>query len=130
MTSGMTVVTNLDSIGTMLKKRGLEPSGRVQKLLTNEVARHMDKYVPMQQGVLKNTRIIEDDSITFIQPYARYHYYGKLMVGRAPKELTDKDMTYHGAPTRGPFWDKRMWQDKGGVILDKIARAAGGKAEK
>ncbi|HWQ76557.1 MAG TPA: minor capsid protein [Syntrophomonas sp.] len=130
MTSGMTVVTNLDNIDTMLKKRGLEPSGRVQKLLTDEVARYMDKYVPMQQGILKNTRIIEEDSITFIQPYSRYHYYGKLMVGRAPKELTDKDMTYHGAPTRGPFWDRRMWQDKGSIIMDKIAKAAGGKAEK
>ena len=122
----MTVMANLDDAGTMLRKRGLEPSGRIQKLFTNEVARLADPYVPMQQGILKNTRIIEDDGIIYNQPYSRYHYRGKLMVGRAPKKLTDKDMTYHGAPKRGPYWDKRMWADKKSVILAGIAKEAGG----
>ncbi len=129
MNSKMTVVTNLDDVGTMLRKRGLELNGRVQKLFTNEVARYADPYVPMQQGILKNTRIIEDDGIIYNQPYARYQYYGKVMVGRAPKKLTGRNLTYHGAPKRGAFWDRRMWADKKNVIMDKIAKEAGGIAE-
>lgn len=126
----MTVMTNLDDAGTMLRKRGLEPNGRVQKLFTNEVARQSDPYVPMQQGILKNTRIIQDDVIIYNGPYARYHYHGKVMVGRAPKKLTDRDLKHHGAPKRGPYWDKRMWKDKKAVLVTKIAMEAGGTPEK
>lgn len=128
----MQVITNLDDVGSMLRKRGLEPSGRVQRLFTNEVARHSDPYVPAQSGILKNTHIItpDGDGIIYNSPYARYQYYGKVMVGRAPKQLTDRDITYRGAPKRGAFWDKRMWKDKKSVIMDSIAKAAGGKAEK
>lgn len=129
MNSNMTIVTNLDDLGTMLRKRGLEPNGRVQKLLTSEVARHSDPYVPMQQGILKNTRIIEDDGIIYNTPYARYQYYGKVMVGRAPKKLTERNLAYHGAPKRGAFWDLRMWADKKEIILDGLAKEAGGTAE-
>ncbi len=129
MNSKMTIVTNLDDVGTMLRKRGLEPNGRVQKLLTHEVARYCDPYVPMQQGILKNTRIIEDDGIIYNTPYARYQYYGKVMVGRAPKKLTDRNIQYHGAPKRGAFWDRRMWADKKSVIMNKIVEEAGGIAE-
>ncbi len=126
MKNGITVVSNLDGVDKMLKKRGLEPNGKVQQVLAHEVARNCDPYVPMQEGILKNTRIVENDGVIYQGPYARYQYHGKLMIGRAPKKLTDKDLTYHGAPQRGPFWDKRMWKDKGNGIVDRIAKAAGG----
>lgn len=121
-----------------LAKRGLGPSDRTQRVFTSECARHMDKYVPMLEGTLKNTEDVEADKIIFVMPYSRYHYYGKLML--APngsayaklgerKVLTERDMIYHGAPMRGPFWDKRMWADNKDAILDTTARAAGGRYE-
>ena len=135
----VTVVSNLDDAATMLRKRGLEPGGRVQRLFTSEVAKHSDPYIPMQQGILKNTRIIGADNITYNSPYARFHYYGKVMVGvksrsayaklGEKKVVVDKDLEHHGAPRRGPFWDKRMWADKKRVIVRNVAAAAGGKAE-
>ncbi len=135
----MKVVVNMNSAAEMLRRRGLEPGGRVQKLFTNECARHMDPYVPMQTGILKNTRDIEDDGVTYRGPYAQFQYYGKVMVGVRSrsawakpgerKVVTDKDLTYHGAPMRGPLWDVRMWADRGRAILNAIAKAAGGKAE-
>jgi len=135
----MKAVFNMDDAGTILRKRGLEPNGRIQQMFTARCAAEMDPYVPMQQGVLKNTRIITADSVIYNTPYARFQYYGKVMVGiesgspyaRAGerKIVTDKDLTYRGAPRRGPFWDKRMWADKKTKILDDIARAAGGRAE-
>lgn len=131
------VVSNIDSIGKILRKRGLETNGRVQKIMTVTCARYMDQYVPMSQGVLKNTRIINTDSVDFVTPYAKFLYHGKVMIGeksRSPwaklgekKIVTSKELTYHGAPKRGAFWDKRMWADKKTVIIKSVARAAGGK---
>jgi hypothetical protein len=137
--SEVNIQVNLDDAGKMLRKRGLEPNGRVQKIFTMECARAMDPYVPFRQGILKNTRIIGIDSVTYNTPYARFQYYGKVMIGiysRSPwamsgerKIVTNRDLTYHGAPMRGKMWDKRMWADKKTVIIDNVAKAAGGKAK-
>lgn len=132
----MNVVTSLDDVGTMLRKRGLEPNGRVQQLLTVTVAKELDPYVPMQQGTLKNTPTIGTDQITYRGPYAAFLYYGKVMVGVITrsawakkgerKVATDTDLNYHGAPKRGAFWDRRMWIDKKEKIVRVVAAAAGG----
>lgn len=143
----MNVQVHIDDAGKMLRKRGLEPNGRVQKIFTMECARAMDPYVPFRQGILKNTRIIGIDSVTYNTPYARNMYYGKVMVdpktGAAGfltaegwrsrsgvrKVVSNREYQYHGAPMRGKLWDKRMWADKKTVIIDNVAKAAGGKAK-
>lgn len=120
----------LNGMGTMLAKRGLQPNGAAQLMLSNEVARHCDPYVPMSGGSsahMKNQRRVEPDGVVYPGPYARYLYFGKVMVGRAPKKVTDRDLKYHGAPKRGAFWDKRMWKDKKHVILKSVAAMAGGR---
>ena len=98
----------------ILKRLGLGGTNKVQKYLASQVKRLCDPYVPMQQGTLKNTATIAADgsNIVYTQPYAHYQYYGKVMAGRAPKHYTGDDLTYHGAPMRGPQWDKRMLADK------------------
>lgn len=131
----MHIVSHLDDVGKMLRKRGLEPNGRVQIFLTNECAKEMDPYVPFQSGMLKNRKVIKPDSVTYNSTYAKYQYYGKVML--APngsawakkgehKTLTSKELTYNQAPKRGAFWDKRMWADKKHKILRVVAKAAGG----
>lgn len=98
----------------ILKRLGLGGTNKVQKYIASQVKRLCDPYVPMQQGDLKNKATIAGDgsSIVYTQPYAHYQYYGKVMAGRAPKHYTGDDLTYHGAPTRGPQWEKRMLADK------------------
>lgn len=98
----------------ILKSRGLGSDNGVQKYLASEVKRLSDPYVPMQQGMLKNQSTIAADGsqLVYTQPYAHYQYYGKVMAGRAPKNYTGDDLTYHGAPMRGPQWEKRMLADK------------------
>ena len=137
----MKVEVKMDSVGAILRRRGLETGGRVQRLFTAECARQMDPYVPMRQGTLKNTRYIGVDYVEYKGPYAHYQYIGKLMVGintgsayaksGEPKKYASppKDLQYHGSQKRGPLWDKRMWSDKGDQITAKIAAAAGGKAK-
>ena len=98
----------------ILKERGLGSDLGACKYLASEVKRFCDPYVPMQQGLLKNQATIAPDGsqLIYTQPYAHYQYYGKVMAGRAPKSYTGDDLTYHGAPMRGPQWDKRMLADK------------------
>lgn len=98
----------------ILKNLGLGGSDKVRKYIASQVKRLCDPYVPMQQGLLKNTATIAGDGsyIVYTQPYAHYQYYGEVMAGRAPKQYTGKKINYHGAPMRGKQWDKRMLADK------------------
>ena len=106
----------------ILKNHGLGGSNKVRKYIASQVKRLSDPYVPMQQGVLKNTATIAGDGsyIVYTQPYAHYQYYGEAMSGRAPKEYNGKKLNYHGAPMRGKQWDKRMLADKSGDLERSI----------
>lgn len=141
----MTVTVNMADAGKLLRKRGLEPNGKVQKKFTTECAQHMDKYVPFRQGLLRNTRFIGDDFVLYQGPYARNMYYGVVMVdpqtGAAGfltakgwrsrvgvrKILSGREYKYNHAPQRGKLWDKRMWAEKKDVIIASVAKLAGGK---
>ncbi len=98
----------------ILKARGLGSDTGARKYLASQVKNYCDPYVPMQQELLKNNATIAADGsyIVYTQPYAHYQYYGEVMAGRAPKQYTGKKLTYHGAPMRGPRWEKRMLADK------------------
>jgi len=106
----------------IMKRRGLGGDNRAQVYLASEVKRLSDPYVPMQQGILKNTAVVAGDgsNITYVQPYAHYQYYGEAMAGRAPKKYTGNPLTYHGAPMRGKQWDKRMLADKSTELVNNL----------
>ncbi len=107
-------------------------SGRydaAQMFVDSEVLRLSDPYTPFQTGLLKKSGILGtipgQGEVVWNAPYARYQYYGKLMVGRAPKELTEVNLQHAGAPMRGAFWFERMKRDKLSQILNgarKITR--------
>ena len=105
----------------LLQERGLEDMGRVQKYIDSEVIRQMDPYTPFRLGTLKESPYfstqIGSGLIVQSTPYARYHYYGKVMVGPAPKQVTDIPLKYNGAPMRGAFWFERMKADHATDIL-------------
>ncbi|MDL2276382.1 minor capsid protein [Breznakia sp. OttesenSCG-928-G09] len=113
---------HLDTSGTILAKRGLLPGGVTQKFFTNEVIRISNPYVPMMNNILATNIAIGSDGTYYehISPYARYHWYGLLMVGPAPKQLTNIPMVYNGAPMRGPKWTERAWVDHGDSVLHAV----------
>lgn len=131
----------------IMKKRGMGSSRDAQCFLASTVQRFCDPYVPMAQGTLKNTsQVLSDGSgVLYPQPYAHYQYEGKVMgpnvplteggqvVGffspRAPKHYTGGGLQYHGAPTRGPYWDKRMMADRRTDVVDAFAGYVGGERE-
>lgn len=127
---------NMQDVDTILKNHELHPNGKVQKFFTNEIMRISDDYVPFDGGVLKNSARNLGDAILYNTPYARYHWYGKLMVDpitkkgsffkegyghwsrpNTPKLLTTRNMNYKGSPTRGPRWVERAWVNNKDSII-------------
>lgn len=135
---GLTIKPNKQ----LIQARGLEPYGRTQKFIDQECIRLMDPYTPNLNGILiKSATVgtkIGSGEIHQIAPYARYQYYGKLMVSSITgsawsrgesKVLTDKDLVYstHKNARAGPYWFLRMKSDHKDQILRGAAKIAGGK---
>ena len=78
---------------------GIEPNGKVQKFFTNTCYRYMDKYVPKDNGLLREIVTIDSNSITYEQEYAHAQYIGEVNGGKVVNYTT---------PGTGPYWDKRM----------------------
>lgn len=124
----------------IIKSRGLD--GPVQKHLAKEVIRLSDKYVPMDQGILKNSaRILNGGkAIEYPGPYAHYLWVGKVkgpnvetkdgwrsMAPKGGKRYTGKNLTYKDSPMRGPRWTERMMADKSHELTKSVADFVGGK---
>lgn len=106
---------------SVIKARlGLEPNGRVQRFFTNTCYKHMDKYVPKDEGNLRTIVDIQPDSITYESPYARYQYYGVREDGtHVVKNYT--------TPGTGPYWDKRMVSAEMQDVVKEVQNYVGGK---
>ena len=99
---------------------GLEPNGRVQQFFTNTCYKHMDKYVPMNEGNLRINVDIKSDSITYESPYARYQYYG--IRGDGTYQVNN-----YTTPGTGPYWDKRMVSAEIDDVVEEVQDYIGGK---
>lgn len=86
---------------SVIKARlGIDPDGRVQKYFTKRCADYMDKYVPYDEGTLRQYKI-EGNYIIYEQPYANYQYHGMRQDGtHVVKNYT--------TPGTGSYWDKKM----------------------
>ena len=74
---------------------------RTMLAIHNTLARYCDPYVPFLNGPLSQTIVVTDKSVKYIQPYARYQYYGYGF---------DHTTDYH--PLASSYWDKAMLRDK------------------
>lgn len=90
---------------------GIDAGGRVQRFFTDTCAKHMDKYVPMDIGNLRNNITKTANSITYESPYAHAQYIGVV----------------HGSPVRnyttpgtGPYWDKKMVSAEMEVVVKEV----------
>lgn len=123
---------HMDDIRTILARRGLEAGGRVQRYIDSEVLRLSAPYVPHDVGTLEKSGDLATDIgsgvVEWNTPYARYQYYGKVMVGSPPKRVTNTPLTYHGGGKRGKLWFERMKLDHKDDILRGAASMVGGKA--
>lgn len=128
----MKVEIKMKDKGTLLRSRGLQEGGPVQKVIDNEVMRLMGPYMPRRQaGELEHmmvmATVIGSGQIDIPGPYAHYLHEGILFVDpetgssfarkNVIKEPTDRELTYAGAPMRGKKWFERMKADHEEEIL-------------
>ena len=112
----------------------------VQKFIDSECIRLMVPYTPMNNGILMKTAVlgtkIGSGHIYYNSPYARYQYYGKLMVSSVTgsayaihgesKVLTVTDLKYSTArhPQAQKMWFETMKTNKKEQILRGAAAIA------
>ena len=102
----------IDSTRDIALKLGIQPNGRVQSYFTIVCYKAMDKFVPKDNGDLRNEVTIRTNSITYEMPYAHYQYKGIREDGT--HEINSKNYTTTGT---GPYWDEKMiTADKDKVI--------------
>ncbi len=118
---------------------------KAQKFVDSECIRLMKPYTPFMNGVLEKSAtigtVIGSGEIHQNAPYARYQYYGMLMVSSVTgssfarngesKVLTDTPLQYNTFrhPQAGKMWFERMKADHKKDILAGAAQYAGGKSE-
>ena len=107
-----------------------------QKVVDMAVLRYSAPYIPFETGTLNRSGVlgtkIGSGEVVWNAPYARFLYYGKVMVGvnsGSPwakkgerKKVTERDLKYHGGGKRGKLWFERM---KGDHRQDIINEAKG-----
>lgn len=100
----------------MLRKRGLQEAGPVQRFIDSECLRLCDQFVPKDTGALKQSGIINtmigSGEIRYRTVYARRWYY-------MPADFQE-------APQRGNYWFERMKQQYKDKILAGAKKIAGG----
>ena len=103
----------MNSVNNIKAHLGIDPNGKVQKFFTNTCRKHMDRFVPQDDGNLRTIVDIGDDRVIYESPYAKYQYYGIRQDGtHAVKNYT--------TPGTGPYWDKRMWANDKETILKEL----------
>lgn len=99
----------------ILRNRGLEKGGRVQKFIDSEVLRYCDPFVPFRTGMLKSSgtrgTVIGSGIVKYDTIYARKNYYENGGYGIQGLNNGGK---------RGRLWFKRMKE----LYADTIKKGA------
>lgn len=130
----ITVHTNLDEA---IAKKLASASTKADHIVAIQAAKDTSPYVPMLTGSLNVRTQVEGGNIIYPGPYARFLYYGKLMVdpntgsSYAPKGgtkvVTDKNLVFTTAfhPQAQAFWfeaSKAQNLDKWIRVADKAVK--------
>lgn len=114
-----------------------------QSFVDSECIRLMRRYTPALNEILAKSptlgTVIGSGHIYYLNPYARYQYYGKLMVSSITgsayasmgekKVLTNVDLVHNKTAKHqqaGPYWFERMKAERGAQILRGAAKYSGG----
>lgn len=92
---GFLVINISESFSEALMKK-LERAGpRAAHALANQIAKDTEDFVPALAKSLSNRTQVVENKIVYPGPYARYLYYGKVMVdaatGKGPMKIVSKN---------------------------------------
>ena len=122
------ITVDMAPVNRILKAKGLTAGGDVQRYHTANVLKRIKKYMPYRSGttikIMSAQTNVNIPEIVLDVPYAKYLYYGKVMVGHAPKTVTDIPLNYTKThnPQAGPFWDRRLVAAEGAAMQMDLQR--------
>lgn len=139
------ITVKLKPTGQAMSELGVLPGGAVQRFHTQNVIRRIQKYMPFRTGTTVKLMVtqspVSEPFVVIDAPYARYLYYGKVMVdsktGKGPAYIpnvgyrfrrgavlksTDRPLKYTITknPQAGPLWDKRLVAAEGEVMREEL----------
>lgn len=127
--SGFSVKVKINKTSQILKDHGLNEDSRVNRFMRDNADRLMNPFVPMDNGMLRRNKAYPNNhSIKYNSPYAKYQYYGKLMLTKSgsswakkgeKKFETGKKLKYHTSGT-GAKWDKLMLQRRKNDLIKDV----------
>ena len=110
----------------------LPPTSKAEIALAAQVMKDTDKFVPALTGSLAQRAHIEGSTIVYPGPYARFLYYGKVMIYEptgstwAPKNehkvVTDRDLVMH--KTMHPLASSHWFEVSKAANMEKWVRVA------
>lgn len=114
----MSVQIQISPAEELLRKRGIEKGGKVQKYIDSKVVSLCDKYVPFRTGLLKRAvgTVFGSGYVRYGVPYAKANYYRNS--GRGKEGTQNKGL-------RGRIWFERMKTVHKDEILSGAAKIAG-----
>ena len=129
MSSGFKVNVKMNATSKILKEHGLDSNGRVTAFLRDTVERLSDPYIPFDSGMLRKLKTKPSNyEIKYTSPYAKFQYYGKLMLTKTgsswarkgeKKVLTNKTLKYHTSGT-GARWEQLMLQRRKNDLIKDV----------
>ena len=133
---GITIDVNFKGLLTKQKAKFLDDAGKLE--ITNLFAKMCNDYVPMDEGILSQTVVVEPERIRYTAPYAHYMYVGEVYGPNIPivqdgmivgwfsppgqkKNPTGRSIVYSTEkhPLATKEWDKAMLRDKGDEFYEK-----------
>lgn len=147
------VKVNMKPVNRIVTRLGLNKTGDVQMQATRIINQRITRYMPYRTGALatKLKFIKSPTEIEVLGPYARYQYYGEVMMDpetRAagfkdkdgqwksrrgvPKVRSGRPIQYTKTkhPLAGPFWDRRLMAAEGAQIAKELQTYVDRKAGK
>ena len=142
----MKIKVKMNPIGKILRDKGLLADGRIQMFHTQNVLRRIQRFMPFLSGATIKLMIVQTDIrrplIVIDTPYAKYIFYGKVMVDPkinaagfmtpegwrsrkgSVKVLTSRNLKYTKTknPKAGPRPDKALSASDGPVMAAELQR--------
>ena len=146
LSDGTVAYLEMNSVGQILKDKGLDEAGDVQQFHTANVLRRIKRYMPFVSGMTYKVTVaqtnIKKPEIVTDTPYAKFLFYGKVMIDPklgvagfmtpegwrsrkgCTKVRTGRNLQYTRTknPQAGPRWDRALSAAEGKAMAADLQR--------
>lgn len=145
---GTVAYLEMNSVGQILKDKGLNETGDVQQFHTANVLKRIKRYMPFVSGMTYKVTVAQTDikkpEIVTDTPYAKFLFYGKVMIDPklriagfmtpegwrsrkgSVKVLTSRNLSFERSrvknPRAGPRWDRALSANEGAAMAADLQR--------